>query len=42
MLLRQAVERDTPVWNIIGTSADQSTLLFITVDAATGDILNRS
>jgi hypothetical protein len=42
MLLRQAVDRDTPVWNIIGTSADQSTLLFITVDAASGDILNRS
>jgi hypothetical protein len=42
LLLRQSTDANTPVWNIIGTSDDQSQLFFLTIDAATGTVLNRT
>ena len=39
MLLRQT--ENGPVWDIVGVSADQSQVLYLPVDAATGTILNR-
>lgn len=41
-LLRHSVDQNTPVWNIIGTSADQSQLFFLSIDAASGVVLNRN
>lgn len=42
ILLRQSLEGGGPVWNIIGTSADQSQLLYLTIDATNGMVLNKS
>ncbi len=39
-LLRQSANDGKPVWNIVGTSADQSQMFFLTIDAATGTVLN--
>lgn len=41
-LLRQSesIENPRPVWNIIGTSADQSQIFYLIIDASTGTVLN--
>jgi hypothetical protein len=40
VLLRQTPDREGPVWDIIGTNADQSQMFYLSIDAANGQILN--
>ncbi len=39
-LLHQDPDRERLLWDIIGVSADQSQLFFLTIDASTGQVLN--
>ena len=40
VMLWQSPERQRPVWDIIGMSADQSQVFYVTIDATNGQILN--
>lgn len=42
ILLRRDNNSNKPIWNIIGVTPDQSQLLYMTIDAMTGAILNRN